>query len=469
LAFALTSHILYLRTGGQRHAIAAFAFTVVGLCFMAKAVVIPFVLFGLTVYYFTEAPTRRLAALRVLQGHWRIWSSYVVLLVGYESFYRSRLDQVNATAGIPDSLRANWQFSEGLIGHTFIPGLFGGPWRWFPQPNDEAFTATPTGLVYVSWLALVAVIAASLYFRNRGGRAWLLLGGYVLAGDVIPVLVGRLSQVAPEFVQILGTETRYVADASSIAAICLGLAFLPVVGETEPYRRPRPSGVRFTGLTQAVAGALAVLTVVGFVASTVQYHRAVTGAYEQAWFTNARTALATWTDPSSILDTAVPNPMVLNWSYENARVSNVLGSVAPRQQLAIIADSEPVSVFFTFDDKGYLRPVTGVEGGVTAPHGPNKDFGYCVSNTDKVPYIDIRLPAEMDWKHWTLKLAYVDHDPTNVDVQFGPAKRTLALPAGINNVMFNLPGRGSLIRFSGVTSKSGFCVIGLDVGTPKLG
>jgi hypothetical protein len=476
LALALGSHLRYLRTGERKHAIAAFVFTVLGFCFMAKAVVIPLVLFAITAYYFTEATTFRAAAVNTLRKYWRIWPFYAALMIGYETFYQHRLDQVGSNAGLPDSLRTNWQFSEYLVVHTFVPGLAGGPWRWSVAPYDYAFANAPAALVYLSWLLLAAVIALSVHLRRRAARAWWLLACYVVIADIVPVLIGRISEVQPDFVFILGNETRYVADASVAAAVCLGLAFLPIVGESDPYRRTLRLEERFSGLAQSAVGALGVLLAVGLVTSTVEYHRGVTGEHEKAWFQNAEHQLAVWSDPSTILDTPVPGNLALDWFYDTSRVSYILSSVEPRKKTAAIANATPTGPVFVFNDQGDLQQIDGVQNGPLAPdgvaalHGPNKDWGYCLSDNDPLGYVDIALPQNMAWQHWTLHMGYGAHSPVTFTIQFGIAKQTMTLPAGVNNVTFNLPGNGSLIRISGVqeADHNALCIISLNVGTPKL-
>jgi hypothetical protein len=469
LALALGSHILYLRRGERRDARLTILFSVLGLLFMAKAIAIPPLLFAFTVYYFSDQPTLRLATVDTLRRYWQIWAFYVALLGLYELFYRKRLDMVNASASIPDSISEIWRFSEGLVGHTFVSVMFGGPWKWAHDPDSYAFAAPPTGLVYVSWIVLIAVIATSVAFRVRAGRAWVLLGGYLIVGDLLPVLLGRISVIQPGWASVLSTETRYIADATIVAACCVGLAFLPMDGETgSPYRRPRPTSPRVAGLGQALVGVLAVVIPVGLAVSVVSYHRYVNGDADRKWFTNARAALAAGTDGSSILDTAVPPKLNLPWDYEKATASYILGSVSSKTQNAEIPISQPVDVAFAFDGNGFLRPVLGVANGASAPPGPVKDYGYCFGDATH-PTVDIHLPAELDWSHWTVRMRYLDHDATALRVKYSIAERSLQLPAGGHVVTFNLPGKGSLIELSGITSQHGLCISGLDVGVPILG
>ena len=78
----------------------------------------------------------------------------------------------------------------------------------------------------LAWLAMVAVaviVAASILRRKIAWRSWAILASWVLAADMLPVIVGRLNYLPAV---TFGLETRYVADAAPVLAICLALAFL---------------------------------------------------------------------------------------------------------------------------------------------------------------------------------------------------------------------------------------------------
>ena len=51
--------------------------------------------------------------------------------------------------------------------------------------------------------------------------------------DVLPVVIGYMGSV---LFRLLGLQARYVTDAVSVLALCLGLAFLPLAGEEGGYR-----------------------------------------------------------------------------------------------------------------------------------------------------------------------------------------------------------------------------------------
>jgi len=63
------------------------------------------------------------------------------------------------------------------------------------------------------------VIIASLWYRRRAWPAWIILLGWLVVVDIVPVVLGRLAV----FGIPLATQTAYVADAAPVLAICLAI------------------------------------------------------------------------------------------------------------------------------------------------------------------------------------------------------------------------------------------------------
>ena len=128
-----------------------------------------------------------------------------------------------------------------------VPGALGGPWHWAVIGDGYAQASPPAALQQLSWgLALVIVLASCVY-RVRAWRAWAIIAGWIAVADVIPVVIGRLGAEQPG---LLGLQARYVTDAVSVLALCLGFAFLPLAGDEGGYRfrrRAWPAGQRSTG------------------------------------------------------------------------------------------------------------------------------------------------------------------------------------------------------------------------------
>ena len=150
--------------------------------------------------------------------------------------------------GIPGTSAGIWSFISEMVKDTFVPGAIGGPWQWFPSGDAEyAYSAPPVALDWLALIVAVAVVAGSIWSRRYAWRSWAILAAWLAAADIAPVLLGRISELGPT---VLGLETRYVADAVPVLAICVGLAFFPVAGN-RAYIARRQAPVS-QGLSHAV-------------------------------------------------------------------------------------------------------------------------------------------------------------------------------------------------------------------------
>src|SRR5205814_76641 len=57
---------------------------------------------------------------------------------------------------------------------------------------------------------------------------------------------------------LLGANTYYLANSAPVLAVCVGLAFWPVIGEQDPYRVRRPRSVPLAVSAFALTGAFLV-------------------------------------------------------------------------------------------------------------------------------------------------------------------------------------------------------------------
>ena len=136
-----------------------------------------------------------------------------------------------------------------------MPGALGGPWRWAVIGDGYAQASPPAALQQLSWGLALLIVVVSCVYRVRAWRAWAIIVGWIAVADVFPVVIGRLGVSQPA---LLGLQARYVTDAVSVLALCLGLAFLPLAGEEDGYRfrlpgraAPGAGGRRLTRLTRA--------------------------------------------------------------------------------------------------------------------------------------------------------------------------------------------------------------------------
>ena len=261
------------------------------MAFFEKGIVLPLLLFALTSAFFVEGRWVRAARVAAVR-YWKAWLLYGAVLAGYAAVLAVQLAAPGAAPGQRGSPQDVSGFITGLFKNTFIPGAWGGPWQWFPNPTKiEAFATPPTALIWLSLLGAAAVVLASIWYRSYAWRAWAILAGWLALADMLPVIVGRATFSNGAFLAFLGLDTHYVADAVPILAICLGLAFWPVVGQ--PDRRRMPPARAVTGQVVPVATGMALgVFLFGSIWSVQAYVTGTTTQPGRAVIANARQALA---------------------------------------------------------------------------------------------------------------------------------------------------------------------------------
>ncbi len=266
---AISAHLRYVRNGGMRHLAAAGFWILFGMVFFEKGLVLPALLFAITAAYLTDRRSLAAGALRALLRYWHAWAAYLGLAAVYLVILLESLHTSASRPGVPLSARGVTRFGSELLRDTFLPGAIGGPWKWFPvSGNSFSFAAPSSGLVVLSAVVAIAVIAASIALRTQAWRAWVILAGWLVLVDMVPVLLGRSLSV-PGI--LLGLVTRYVWDATGVLALCLGLAFLPLAGQAR-REGGREAEVRFyRPLRPAAVCALTALFVIGSVWSATTY------------------------------------------------------------------------------------------------------------------------------------------------------------------------------------------------------
>lgn len=257
---AVTGHVAYLRSGALRHALVATAGLAAGLLFYDKALLIAPVLPFLAVAYFRRGGlvSRTLGALR---QWWKGWALYSLVLAAYLGYRLAFVDSPVATTGdlrLPEILQT-------LLLKTFPVGVLGGPWSWNPAAAPTAGIDPPLVLWVASILLLAVIVATAFLLRVRTGRAWVLLGGYLLCESVLLAL-GRGSAAG----EMAAHEFRYLADAAPVTVLALALAFLRLRGAPDSSA-PRNEPLILVVPSRTVVAVVSGVLVVGSVVSTVRY------------------------------------------------------------------------------------------------------------------------------------------------------------------------------------------------------
>jgi hypothetical protein len=456
---AVAAHVRYLRDGKRRHVVAVICWLAIGMLAADQGALVPVLLFALTAGYF-EPGRLRDATRQALTGHWRVWVAYGAVLAGYCAVFFAQLVGTGVHVAGPGKATSLYEFAGTLLGVTVLPGLLGGPWRW--QASGYAVAAPPAAAQYLAWVLVAIVVLASCVFRLRAWRAWVILLGWIVAADIVPAAIGGF----PLYATALGRETGYLADATGVLALCLGLAFLPA-GESV---RPTPRAVRV----------LAISAFCFFIAGTVVSQQAfgavVSGSAARSYIATARKALASAPAGTLIVNSPTPDA-VLNPGFFPAEADTVqvIGPLARSGKRARRAVWTPALTGvplrpMIFNGAGKLAPV--VVAGVNSVPPPKQPPGklpdqHAVLACWNVTGSGTVIPLEgalYSWS-WTARLAY--SGPAGVLwISLGDGgSQQVSLPAGQHIAYVPLTGAGNSVSvwFSG-TGQQPLCLAGVTVG-----
>jgi hypothetical protein len=462
---ALSAHLRYVRTERLRHLVAAGCWVAFGLVFFEKGLVLPLLLFAITAAFLTDRRTLLAGSLSSMLRYWKAWAVYGALMLGYVGVLAAALRTSATQPKAPVSYGTVVSFALELVRDTLLPGAFGGPWKWYPaQGATFAFGAAPPALVALSAIAFIVVVGASVLYRRVAWRAWAILLGWVAIADILPVVIGRLNTLNPNDVAVLGLETRYLADAAPVLAVCVGLAFLPLdQAASVPQRRGH--GVERTSVVQFSRNVVAVLVgvfVIGSVWSAQAYENVTSGQPYATYMANAAQALKLAPRGTPVFNVAVDGNLVEGLFGVYSMQSKVIGDIQP----------------------GKLRWLTDISGTIDGLRifGPDgRLYQAYVRGTSSVPlpasrkcfpvrHQAIIVPFQSASPSFSgmLRIGYLSFSPVpgTVSVSYGTTTSTLTLQHGLHAAYMPVAGSASQITIIGVGT-TGLCVGDAQAGNLK--
>jgi hypothetical protein len=445
---ALNAHIVYVRGGRYRHAVAAAAWIAFGVLTDDTGVLIPLLIFALTSAFLGS---RRWpgAALDAVRRYWKAWVLYAAVMAAYLAVFLIQLSASSQHPGKPGAFSNVLDFAFRLFRVTFIPGALGGPWRW-TSVGDIAYAGEIPALAFLAWVVTVFVILASVWYRRHAWRAWVILALWIVLTAIAPLLVGRVGLGDPT---ALGSDVHYLADSGPVLAVCLGLAFWPVAGDENAYRGRPPVRTR-----RAATATMLCLFLAGSLWSFHAFETATSSAPVRSYIATARAAVAGAPAGAVIADTSTPANVeipVLFGRY--ASTEQVIGPLAGAGQHLhwVQTPSGVIPNLMVFDSAGRLWPA-GVVGLSASP--PARRGCWEVGTTPA------RLPfgtSLFNWP-WVLNLSYRGPSAT-LAVLFAGRWHDVFLPAGFGNVYVPAPGAGSF-AMAFVSAGPGVCIAHLTIG-----
>ena len=354
---ALNAHAAYLASPSRWRAAQGFLFTAFGLAFWEKALLIPPLLFGLTLVLADGALRERLS--HVVRRHAKLWLGYVVACAAYlvVHFVFVPGEEGGRAPGPGDLLRLTVE----LVGDSLLPAVFGGPWSGNWLGFRSLAPQEPFVLALVWALTLVVVFTGLRLGRLRAALAWCVVAGY-LAASVLMVAVTRLG----EWEAIVGTDPRYIADALPVVAVFGGLALLQPRDAGGTPAPPAPRNVVIGCLLAVfalVAGSVASIAL----ALPEQRHEAA-----RNYVANVRAAIQLYPD-LVLYDDRVPQEVLIALLGGEPYVSKVLGPLDLRVD-------QPTGDLRMLDSTGTPHPI-GLVDAVGAEPGPIDGCGYLVGTS----------------------------------------------------------------------------------------
>jgi hypothetical protein len=455
---ALNAQVHYVRTRRFRHAVAAAAWLLFGLVFFEKSLILPLFLLGVTSGFLVDGPWPS-AIRRCLVSYWRGWALQLTVLVGYIVVFALSLH----SSGVRTSIHSAgfFTFITQIVKNTFVPGAIGGPWQWSASADAQyAYSHPPEALAWLSVIVAVAVIGASIWSRIHAWRAWAILAGWLATADVVPVLLGRIGQLGSG---VLGLETRYVADAVPVLAICLGLAFWPVAGRSDDLdRRFAVASPGQWGRT--VAGGVVGAFVIGSVWSAQAFQNVTSGSPDQIFVAHARVALAEAPAGTVIADVPVPQSLMLGIFGRYAYASRVIGPMETADSAAnirwVARPDGTIDHLMVFADDGRLHEAT-----VFGQASVSVAAGQTCQRVRRGRIV-IRFPVPTRSSAEVLHIPYLASASVGGDyaiVSFGGDSHLLTVRQGLHDAYFTVRGSADTVTMSG-PAVAGLCVGGLQVG-----
>ena len=441
MAWVCADAILLVRTGQRRYAVSATLVYFCGLLFFEKSAIIPFVAFTVVALY--GHVTRSVPVRQVWRQGARLWTACLAVTGAWVGVYLLVVDQQRWSF----DLAMTWDLLARSVTHGLVPGLVGGPWDWQRWAPASPW-ATPGPVVTVlGWVALAAVVAVTLYRKERLAPVWLAALGYVAACQV-PIYLMRSSRfTALELAQSL----RYLPD------LVLVLALLAAVGLCAPNRRESIRLDASRARTAVISG-LIVLFVASSLYSTATFLTSWRDNPTESYLRNAQAGLAAASADSDapMLDQEV-DPLVLQRvAWPENLASHMFALLDERPEFA-----GSTTQLRMLDPRGHVVDalVTWVR---SIRLGPLPQCGHLVQPDFPVamPLDGPLLPAD-----WTAELNYLANSDGSIIVSLSEGEEVrVPVRPGLNRVFVRLAGAGDAIRVRADTAALSVCLAAGPVG-----
>ena len=447
LVFGLHAHLDYLRTRRARALVATLAWTVFGLLFYEKTILL-FGLYGLlALCWFSSG--------KLGERPQQLWKRYRTGVIAYGAVAVGYL-VIYAKVGLsfgsqqPDSSLIA-EVAYRLVGRAFSTAAIGGPLEWTSQSANSL--ANPSDLIsLVSWVGLGSMVWYAASTRTMSRRAWTLIV-FTLAADVYLLAAARANLVGPD----IGLEYRYQTESAAVLVLSIGLAFLPLLGAVEmndvrtDVQRPYERSLTIRTIT--------VTVVIAALVSTLAYVRNwQQNNHTKAYFDNVTTSLgAIDLKPVPLVDGSLPQTLLWAFGYPENTYSHIFKSMTGK----LTYPSVSMDRLYVIDDAGRLAPAQipptrVMVGGVGC--------GYILKRNVATA---ITLNGPVIGGGWWIAMSYAAPKPFRATIGLGTDTFPISFPAGFHTAYFRADGSYSAVLVDNSPPGAHTCITSVTLGVPS--
>ena len=440
--------VRHLRGEGRLWLAATMAAVAGGLLFDVKGVLVLPVLVAVAVAYFARGGVWARFRSLVLD-HRAAVVTVAVVLVGYSAYYLAAVPQIATNT----DLSTVPEVTDAMLGTAFPAGILGGPWRWSLIAPPTAYADPPGVLVHLAWVVMALVVLHSALRRRRALRAWALLAGYLLVLLVL-LVVSR----GPTFGAVIGLEYRYLTDAVGVVTLCLGLAYLPVLGAVEASA-PREPPLLAVRVPAAVVVILLLVVAASGVASSSAYagylhHDNASNAYLHHLRDDLRAE-----GRADLAETVVPDSVFSQLAAPVNTTRQLAPLVSDRVRFPAVSPR-----LLVVGPDGGLR-TAAIQLGVASEPGPTERCGWRVTSDGT------RIPMQgraFRWVWW-LRIGYLASHDSPMTVRAGGSVVHTTVESGVHSLYVRVEGSFSTVRLDGLEDGVTVCVDTVEAGQPVPG
>ena len=455
---SVSAAVQYFRTRRQLWLWLTLAGVLLGMAFYVKAALILPVIAAVAFLFFaprgdhpdppdSSLVTRvRSSAARSLRAYAPLWAVLAILGAAYTVLYVTTVESPLEGYDLPWAALADNFFRLSLG-----PTLVGGPWQWWNPIAPAGLVDPPAWAVTATWSALGLT---AYWLHQRGGARWralLILAGY-LAAIFVLLALGRASVVGA----VAALELRYLADATPVIVLTLGLLLLDARTPVESSRSlalpAQPRARRLVLVRLAVCLAL----VAGAGVSTTRYVALWHDDYVAKVYTR-NVAEAARVRDLHVVDVWVPEDVVSPLRFPDNYVSRVFRPVP-----AVHASTSGTDLQI-IDDRGVPRRAEVVPGVASLP-GPVDGCGYAITDGSGPIALEATEDADPLEAGWWIAIDYLAGEDGVATVTFGDTELRVPVMQGLHQYLAR--GEGPIDEVVLDTGKSGLvlCVDKVTVG-----